>query len=158
MKNAYSVNLLLLAILPALPQDYQPAGVCHYETKYDRSADTTTVQCDDLVKWGEAPAGLTIQANATFSGKESNETAKFWLFLSSNKGVSTRHAPPLFQEATKLYLLTDSAQLEIPVKDYQRAFFELIRSFEESACAEISREDLRKLLDAKRLEGKWGSA
>ena len=156
MNQAYQVTLFTLAILPFLFQDQQPTNVCHLEIKYDRYTDTTTVQCDDLVKWGQAPAGLTVQANTSFRGKEPNETAKFWFSFSSNRGVATRHTRPLFQEATTLYLLTDSTRLEIPVKDYRSTFFELIRSFEESARAEISREDLRKLLDAKRLGGKWG--
>jgi len=156
MTQTYRIILLLLAMLPALRQARQPASVCHLETKYDRLADTTTIQCDDLVQWGEAPAGLSVQADASFRGKEANETARFWLYLSSNRGGATRHTRPLFQEATTLYLVMDAARLEVPVTDYHHDFFELIRSCAESARAEIRREDLHKLLEAKRLEGQWG--
>ena len=163
MIRIYKMVLLLLAFLPVNWQDRRPASVCRHETRYDRLADTTTVQCDNLIKWGEAPAGLTVKANISFPGKDSirgmglNESTKFWLSLSSNRGVATRQTQPLFQEAPTLYLSTDSAQLEIPVKDYRKTFFELIRSLEESARAEINPEDLPKLLNAKSLKGKWGS-
>jgi hypothetical protein len=50
----------------------------------------------------------------------------------------------------------DSARLEVPVKDYRNDFYELNRLLAESARAEISREDLRKLLEARSVEGRWG--
>ena len=156
MKQASIVILLLLAIFPAHAQDRQPGSVCRFEIKYNREADMTTIQCDNLVKWGEAPAGLTVQANTSFRGKESNETAKFWFLLSANKGVPTRNSRPIFQNATTFCLSIDSALIEIPVKDYSTTYFELVRSRAESGCAELSREDLQKLLDAKNLAGKWG--
>ena len=157
MKQTNSITMLFLAILSIPLQNHQSAGVCRHETKYDDVSDTTTVQCDNLIKWGEAAAGLTIQANASFRGKEANETAKFWFFLSSNKGGATRRTQLLFREATTLYLSTGSAQLKVPVKDYRDTFFELTRSISESARAEVDRDDLQKLLDAKTLEGKWGN-
>jgi hypothetical protein len=157
MKPTYVVTLLLLTTLPALPQDRQPARACRLETKYDRVTDTTTVQCDELVGWGEAPAGLTVQANASFHGKEPNETAKFWLSLSANKGGATRHTRPLFQEAKTLYLVMDAAQMEIPVTDYRHDFYELAGLMAEAARAEIRSEDLHKLIEAKSLAGKWGN-
>jgi len=155
MTQTYGITLLLLATLSANLQDGQSAGACRLETKYDRFADITTVQCD-LVESGDSPARLTVQANASFHGKDPNETAKFWLSLSSNRGGATRRTKPSFQEATTLYLSMDSTRLEIPVSDYGAAFYELVRSFSESARAEISREDLRKLLKAKSLKGEWG--
>ena len=162
MKHVHCVTFILFTILPSFLQDYQSPGLCRVETKYDSLADTTTVQFDDLVKWGEAPAGLTVQANASFRGKETgrwdepNETAKFWLLLSSNKGGATRQSRPLFQDAKIVYLSMDSTQMEIPVCDYRYDFFELIRSYAESAKVELNHEDLQKLLTAKRLECKWG--
>jgi hypothetical protein len=54
--------------------------------------------------------------------------------------------------------MVDSARLEIPVTEYRNDFFELNRLFAESARAEISREDLRKLLEVKSLSGNWGGA
>jgi len=155
MKPAYSAALLLLAIFPALRQDHQPTRVGRIETKYDRSADTTTVQCD-LIELGAGAPKLTVQANASFRGKEPNENAKFWLGLASYKGGATRRTQPLFKDVTMVSLIMDSARLEIPVKDYRNDFYELNRLLAESARAELSREDLKKLLDAKRLEGKWG--
>src|SRR5437773_8859336 len=157
MKQAYQITLLLLAILPALRQDPQPASVCHFKTKYDRAADTTTIQCNDLVGWGEAADGLTVHAQVSFPGKEPNGAAKFCFFLTSNKGGATRHTQPLFQEAKMLYLTMDTVRLEIPVADYRYDFYELIHACAESARAEIGREDLRKLLEAKSLAGKWGN-
>jgi len=155
MKPAYSGALLLLAIFPALPQDHQPTRVGRIETKYDRLADTTTLQCN-LVELGEGAPKLTVQANASFRGKEPNETAKFWLGLASYKSGATRRTQCSFMEATTLYLTTDSARLEVPVKDYHNDFYEMNRLLAEQARAEINREDLRKLLDARSIEGKWG--
>ena len=155
MKPAYIIALLLLAVFPALSQDFQPTRVGLVEAKYDRSADTTTLQCN-LVELGEGAPKLTVKANASFRGKEPNESAVFWFGLASYKGGATRRALRLFKEATTLYLTTDSARLEVPVKDYRNDFFELNRLLAESARAEVSREDLRKLLDARSLEGKWG--
>lgn len=155
MKSAYSGALLLLAIFPALPQDHQPTRVSRIETKYDRLADMTTLQCN-LVEMGEGAPKLTVQANASFRGKEPNETAKFWLGLASYKGSATRRTQRSFEGATILYLTIDSARLEFPVKDYRNDFYELNRLLAESARAEISREGLRKMLDAQSIEGKWG--
>jgi hypothetical protein len=155
MTQTFGITLLLLATLSVNLQDGKPAGACRLETKYDRFADMTTVQCD-LVESGDSQARLTVQASASFRGKEPNETAKFWLSLSSNRGGATRRTKPLFREATTLYLSTDSTRLEIPVRYYGAAFYELVRSFSESARAEISREDLRKLLKVESLKGEWG--
>src|SRR5262249_12716145 len=147
MKQTCNGALLLLVIIPALLQDRQPTSVCRLETKYDPGSDTTTVKCS-VVELGDSPAKLTVQANASFRGKEqgrgndSDEMPKFWLCLSSNRGGATRHTQPLFREATTLYLLMDSARLEIPVKDYHNVYFELVPSFAESARADISHEDL----------------
>jgi len=160
MTQIYRITMLLLALLPINPQDRQPGG-CRIETKYDPGADTTTVKCD-LVESSDPPAKLTVQANASFRGKEQgsgndrDEMAKFWFFLSSNRGGATRRTQPLFRAETTLYLMIDSARLEIQVKDYRNDFYELVQSFAESARADISHEDLRKLLDAKMLEGRWG--
>ena len=132
-----------------------PSNGGRFETKYDRFKDLTTVQCE-LVKWGEAPAKLTVQANTSFSGKEPNETTRFWFSLSSNRGGASRETKPLFREATKLHLSTSSEHLDLAVTDYQHTFFEMIPSFAESARAEISRDDGQKLLRAKSLKGKWG--
>lgn len=143
------------ATFSALPQDHQPARVSRIEAKYDRSADTTTLECN-LVELGEGAPKLTVQANASFRGKEPNETAIFWLGLASYKGAATRRTPRLFKEATTLYLTMDSARLEVPVKDYRNDFYELNRLRAESARAEIRREDLYKLLDTKSVEGRWG--
>jgi len=157
MKPAYSGVLLLLAISPALPQDHPPTRVGRIETKYDRPADTTTVQCD-LIELGEGAPKLTVQANASFRGKEPNETVIFWLGLASYKGGATRRTRRSFEEATILHLTMDSARLEVPVKDYRNDFYELNNLLAESVRAELSREGLRKLLDAKSVEGKWGDA
>jgi hypothetical protein len=155
MKQAYSGVLLLLAFFTALRQDHKPAPACRIESKYDRSADTTTVQCN-LVELGKGAPRLLVQANACFRGKEPNETAKFWFGLSSYQGGATRHTQRLFQEATTLYLAMDSERLEIPVNAYHNDFYEMNRLLAESARAEIGREDLQKLHSTKSLEGKWG--
>ena len=143
------------ATFTALPQDSQSAHVSRVEAKYDRLADMTTVQCD-LVELGQGAPKLTVRANASFRGKEPNETAIFWLGLASYKGGATRHTRRSFGEATTLYLKMDSARLEVPVKDYHNDFYELNRLLAESARAEISREDLHKLLEAMSIEGSWG--
>ncbi len=167
MTQTYGIILLLLAIVSAGAQDRQPDSVCRFETKYDVGADTTTVKCG-LIEPGESPTRLAVQANASFRGKGEgrgkeegsvngpNEALKFWFLLSSNRSGATRRTQPLFREATTLYLVTDSARLEIPVNDYRKDFYELVRSFSESARAEVGREDLRKLLNAGSLKGEWG--
>lgn len=159
--------MLLLASLSPNLQDRRPDSVCRLETKYDPGADTTTVKCD-LIESVESQSRLTVQANASFRGKgedagkgeggekEFRDAMKFWFFLSSNRGGATRRTKPLFREATTLYLVMDSARLEIPVKDYRNDFYELVGSFSESARAEIGREDLRKLLKVRSLKGEWG--
>jgi len=139
----------------ALPQDQQPFQLGRIETKYDRAADTTTAQCD-LVELGQGAPRLIVLANASFSGREPNKNAIFWLGLSSYKGGATRRTQRSFKEATTLYLTTDSTRLEVQVKDYRNDFYELNHLLAESARAEIGREDLRKLLDARSVEGKWG--
>src|SRR5262249_23714860 len=155
MKQTKSIILLFLAVLPAFSQDRQPAGACRLETKYDHNTDTTTVHCD-LLELGEGAPKLAVRANASFRGKEPDETAIFWFSLSSYKGGATRQTQPLFKEATTLFLMTESARLTIPIKDYRNDFFELNRLLAERARAEIGNEDLQKLLDARSLEGKWG--
>jgi hypothetical protein len=155
MKLVYAVLLLLLGIVSINPQDPQPADIGRTESKYDGIADTTTVQCV-LIELGRGAPRLVVQANASFRGKEPNETAIFWLGLSSFRAGATRRTKPLFKDTTTIRLLVDSTLLEVPVKGYRSDFYELNRLFAEHARAEISREDLRKLLDAKILEGKWG--
>jgi hypothetical protein len=155
MKPARIIALLLLSFFPALSQDFQPTHIGRVEAKYDRLADTTTLQCN-LVELGEGAPKLTVQANASFRGKEPNGTAIFWLSLAAYKGGATRRAQRIFKEATTLYLTMDSARLEVLVKDYRNDFYELNQLLAESARAEVGREDLRKLLDARSLEGKWG--
>src|SRR5215831_18667672 len=155
MTQSYGITLLLLATLSANPQDPQPANGYHLETKYDPGTDTTTVKCN-LIESVESLTRLTVQASAYFRGKggekEPNEATKFRLFLSSNRGGATRRTQPLFREASTLRLVMDSARLDIPVEDYRSDFYELVGSFSESARAEIGREDLRKLLNAKSLK------
>jgi len=159
MKQAYIFPLLLAliapAFAPAFAQDRRPAGIGRIETRYDRIADTTTVQCD-LIELGKGAPRLIIQANASFSGKQTNEAAIFWLGLSSYKGGATRHTQLSFKEAATLCLQMDSERLDVPVKDYGSDLFELNRLLAERARAEIGREDLQKLLDARTLEGRWG--
>ncbi|MBO0857183.1 MAG: hypothetical protein J2P21_01755 [Chloracidobacterium sp.] len=155
MKPAHMTALLLLSFFPVLSQDLQPARVGRIEAKYDRLADTTTAECD-LFELGQGAPKLAIRANASFRGKVPNETAIFWFGLASYKGGATRRTPRSFKEATTLYLTMDSTRLEVPVKDYHSDFYELNRLLAESARAEVIRNDLRKLLDARNVEGKWG--
>ncbi len=155
MKIVFVIPLLLLAIVPALAQDEHSTISERVETKYDRLADTTTVQCD-LIELGQGAPRLIIQANATYPGKRTKETAVFWLGLSSFKGGATRRTQLSFKEASTLRLMVDSAWLDVTVKDYGSDFFELNRLLAERARAEIGREVLQKLYDARSLEGKWG--
>ncbi|MDX2033615.1 MAG: hypothetical protein SF339_23265 [Blastocatellia bacterium] len=161
MKQILCLTLLLFMALPVLGQNGQnglPARACRMASHYDRLADATTIHCDDLIPRGEAPAGLSVGINHSYRGKSPNETAKFRLHLSSNRGGVTRHSPPLFQGNETLYLIADSSTLELTVKDYNNTFFELIRSTAEEAQAEIRPEDLQTVLAAQRLEGRWGAA
>jgi hypothetical protein len=156
MKQTFCLIPLLLASQLVFRQDQPPASVCRPEAKYDRVVDRTIVQCD-LIEEVMATGRLIVRAAASFRGKESNESAQFWLGLASYKGGADRRTPSLFEGATTLYLTVDSARLEVPVKDYHNDFFELNRMLAEQARAEVGREGLQKLVSAKRLEGKWGS-
>ncbi len=157
MKHAYCLALLLLTTQSAFAQNEPEAGLCRAETKYDRAADTTTVGCD-LFESYKDHLRLFVRINVSFQGKEANETAKFSLALSSYKGDATRRTLPLFKDTATLALSADPAQLELPINDYHRDFFEMNRMLAERARAELGREDLRKLLDARSLAGKWGGA
>jgi hypothetical protein len=157
MKQTFCLVLLLLAPRFVFQQDQQPAAVCRPATKYDRDTDMTTVRCD-LIEQVVATGRLIVSATVSFQGKELNEPSQFWLGLGSYKGGASRRTPPSFKEVSTLYLTADSARLEVAVKDYRKEFFELNSLLAEQARAEISRADLQKLANARRLEGKWGSA
>jgi hypothetical protein len=158
MREVVRAMLVLLVMYPASAQDRShPPGGCRLESKYDEMADTTTVKCMDLVKWGEAPSRLTIHAAASFTGREPNQSVRLWLLLSSNRSGSTREAPLLFKEAATIHLAFDSDQLDIPVTDFVTDFFELTHLRAESAHATISLEDLQRLLKAKSVAGRWGA-
>jgi hypothetical protein len=156
MKQAFCLILLLIVSRLVFQQDQQPA-VCRSESKYDRDADMTTVHCD-LIEEVLTTGRLIVSANSSYQGKEQNEPAQFWFGLASYKGSANRRTTPLFKEAATLYLTADSVRLEIPVRGYRKDFFELNSLLAEEARAGISREDLQKLVNARRLEGKWGSA
>jgi hypothetical protein len=158
MQQVLRAMLLLLVMYPAYAQGRShPPNACRFESKYDQMADTTTVQCIDLVKWGEAPSRLTIHAAASFTGREPNQSVRLWLVLSSNRSGSTREALLLFKEATTIHLALDSDQLDIPVTDFSTDFFELTHLRTESGHAMICLEDLQRLLKAKSVAGKWGA-
>ena len=55
-----------------------------------------------------------------------------------------------------IYLSLDTTQLELPVNDYKHEFYDLTGYFSESVRAELGRDELRRLLEAKSLKGKWG--
>jgi len=156
MKPSYWVSFLFLTLIVSLIQD-KTSNVCRLETKYDQVADTTVVRCD-LVELRDVPARLTIQAVASYRGTEPNETTKFWLQLSGFITDASRRTQPVFQEATIITLSTETTRLEVPLSDYHNDFFELNRLLAESARAEISRNDLRKLLDARSLKCKWSDS
>jgi hypothetical protein len=153
MKNLFC--LIFLFFPPVLQQDHPPAPVCRPEIKYDRSTNITTVQCDLIEEVGDT-GRLIVSAGAAFQGKEPQEPAQFWLELASYRGKATRRTPAQFKEARTLYLTLDSARLEVPVNNYHNELFELNRLLAERARAEIGREDLQKLVNARQLEGKWG--
>jgi hypothetical protein len=155
MKQMFCLIPLLLAPQLVFRQDLPPASVCRPEAKYDRVADRTTVQCD-LIEQVAVTGRLVVRASVMFQGKELNESAQFWLGLTSYKGGANRRTMSSFKEAMMLYLTVDSERLEIPVKDYRNDFFELNHLLAEHARAEVRREDLQKLVKAERLEGKWG--
>ena len=141
----------------AVAQNEPEAGLCRAETKYDRAGDTTTIECD-LFESYKDHLRLIVRASVSFQGKEPNETAKFWLALLSFKSRATRRTSPLFKDLATLTFSVNAAQLELPIRDYRKDFYEMNRMLAERARAELSREDLRKLLDAKSLAGKGGAA
>ncbi|MBO0799516.1 MAG: hypothetical protein J2P31_11905 [Blastocatellia bacterium] len=157
MKQIFCLIFLLMEPWFVLQQDQQSTNVCRPAVKYDRDADMTTVRCD-LIEQVMVTGRLMVSATVVFRGKEPNEESQFWLSLGSYKGGANRRTPPSFKEATTLYLMADSLRLEVAVKDYSKELFETNSLLAEEARAKISREDLQKLANARRIEGKWGSA
>lgn len=157
MKYVYCLALLLLTTQCVMAQNESEASLCRLETKYDRATDTTTVGCDLFESYKDR-LRFQVRINVSFQGKEANETAKFSLALSSYKGDATRKTLPLFKDAVTLALSADPAQFELPISGYQKDFFEMNRMLAELARAELGREDLRRLLAAQSLAGKWGGA
>lgn len=155
MKYVFGVALFLLAVMPVCSQAQQPIATQRLVSRYDRFTETTTVQCE-LIDLGEAPAQLTVQANASFSRTEAKGKPKVWLYLSSNRGGATRRTQPIFRQAETVCLMVDGARMELPVKNYRNTYYELIPAYAESARVEISRDDLSKLLGAHRLTACWG--
>ena len=157
MTRTLCLTLLVLTVLPVYAQNTSFPRTCRMASRYDRAADATTVQCDDLVPRGEAPAGLSVGINQFFRGKSPNETARFRFHLASNRGGGTRRSPLLFQGAETFYLQCDSSVLQLSIREYNNTFFELIRYTSETAQAEIRAEDLPLVLAAHSLEGRWGT-
>src|SRR5262249_37411297 len=142
MRQSLIVMLVLLAMSPAYAQKHSRQNGLRLESKYDQVTDTTTTSCIDLIKWGEAPARLTIHAAASFTGREPNQSVKLWLVLSSDRSGSARQAPLLFKESTIVHLVLDSGQMDIPITEYHTDFFELSGLRAESAHAVFCLEDL----------------
>jgi hypothetical protein len=157
MKQTFCLILLLLVARLVFQQDQQPAVVCRPESKYDSDADITTVQCD-LIEEVLPTGRLMVSAGVSFQGKEPSQPGRFWLGVASYKGSANRRTLPSFKDAATLYLTADSARLEVAVKDYSKDFYENNSLLAEQVRAEISPDDLQKLVNAKQLKGKWGAA
>lgn len=125
--------------------------------RYDRTTDTTSVTCE-LVRWGEAPARVTVEAHAVYQGREPKEPGRFWLEFQSNRGGPTRRTPMLFKDSESLLMAIDSERYDVPLEDYICTLFEIVPAVAESARAEINPELQRRLISARRLEVHWGSA
>jgi hypothetical protein len=151
------VLIFCLAVLPSAAYAQTPGSVCQREAKYDPAANLTTVECA-LLETFTPPIRLMLTANVAYQGKQPNETAKFHFNLSAFRGDSDRRTPPLFKEATTLSLSLETTRLEIPVTGFHADFFEMNRLLAEQAQASLDGENLRKLLEAKSLAGKWGNA
>ncbi|MCW5970341.1 MAG: hypothetical protein KIT57_17680 [Blastocatellales bacterium] len=127
------------------------------QIRYDRITDTTNVMCE-LIRWGEAPARVTVEAHAAYHGREPKEPGRFWLVFQSNRGGPTRRTPMLFKDCDSLLMAIDSERYDVRLEDYSSILFEIVPSVAESARAEISADLQRRLIDARRLEVHWGTA
>lgn len=149
---AFGLALLALAGLPARGNGQ---SLRHSLTKYDRIADTTTMECELFNN--EATSNFSVTAFATFRGKTAGETLRCWLALSTSQGKATRKTPSRFQTATALALRLEEAELAIPLKNYRRDYYEMIQRLGESADADLTQHEWQKLLAAKQLSGQWGA-
>lgn len=159
-KNAATlllVPLLCLVSFPAASYAQNSDAGCRKHTKYDATANRTTVECN-LLEVAASPVRLMLTAKASYQGKEPNETAKFSFHLAAFRGAANRHTQLLFKDATTLSLTLETTHLELPVTEFHTDFFELNRLLAEQAQASVDRENLRKLLATNQLAGKWGSA
>jgi hypothetical protein len=145
-----------LAMLPASANAQSSGSACQRETKYDPVANLTTVECT-LFETYTPPIRLVVTANASYQGKQPNETAKFYFNLSVFRSDSNRRTQPLFKDATTLLLSLDATHLAIPITEFHTNFFEMNRLLAEHAQVRLDRENLRKVFDAKSFLGKWSN-
>ena len=149
-RNSFGMWLMLGVTLLGTAQ-----GLLYQPTKYDRANDTTTAECDLLAE-DETPHRLSLQAFASYRGKEPNETTRFWLTFFKAHRNATRKTPPQLQSETTLTIQSGKENLEFPITGYQKEYYELIRHLRETARVEISPADMQKLAAAQQLKGKWG--
>lgn len=163
MKYAcFAAALFLLPSTFVIAQKYaasstQKSDAYKSDIRYDRITDTTNVTCE-LVRWGEAPARVTVEAHAVYQGREPKEPGRFWLAMLSNRGGPTRRTPMLFKDSESILMAIDSEQYDVRLEDYNCTLFEIVPAVAESARAEINPELQRRLIAARRLEVHWGSA
>jgi hypothetical protein len=157
MRRTWCCAALALVMFLTPMSAQQSSATFPIETRYDRTTDTTTRLCHNLVRWGEAPAGVTFEAYVSFHGRQANDTAQCGFLLFSNRSRKAKEPQFLFKTAQSLILKSDDLQIELPVKNYHSEYFELINSAAESAGAELSHKDLPRLLAARNLVGKWGN-
>ena len=148
--------MFCLVVLPLAASARKLGDAYQREARYDPETNVTTVECS-LHEVFKPPIRLMLTANASYQGKQPNETAKFYFNLSAFRGDSNRRTPPLFREATSLSLSLETTHLEIPVTGFHTNFFEMNRLLAEQAQANLDRGALRTLLEAKSLTGKWGN-
>ncbi len=151
----FALFVVAAACGPTFTQDQPPPNAYPVTTRYDRFTDTTTVMCE-LLEWSRERVRLTVQAKASFQGKEPKESISFYLSLSFHQSGATRQTQPLFAKATSLLLTPDTGQMQAAIKDYHQDYFESVHLYAESARVAIGPEDLPKLLTTQQLAGQWG--
>lgn len=153
MNHAFGLLLLfsIFAFVPAPRMESYPVT-----SRYDHLSDTTTTRLELLNDDG-LPVALTLYANAAFRGREPNESGRFWFTIAVTQGQATRKSPSPFARHEPVLLMLDNAELKLPLTEYQREYYELVRRVSESASVTIERPDLARLLAAKELAGQNGN-
>ena len=151
--------LLMPAMLSPIILAQRPVNdVCPTERKYDRFKDETTLWCGPLT--AEASPKLnTKNLSVTMLIKHKGEQLRTpdvisftLLWTDTTRGALRRaHA-----DGKTVYILADGKRTELPIKEYTDSAISDAFVIE-IGTAELKREDVELISQAKTVEGRWGA-